>query len=405
MAANSVLLIAFEMPPARSAGVQRPYRFAEYLLELGWDPYILTATSDVYQRFDHELQVPAALAGRIYRAKASDISKKIAIAGRSPDFLAVPDRFWPWYFPAVELGNSLVRDKNIQLLWSTYPVMTSHLIGRKLSLRHQLPWVADFRDPLQCHYNPAYQHFNRIQRYLERKVMLQASKVVTTCEAAAQLYRRIYPQLPADKFNVIENGYVPTQLPDSTRPDRFTLLYSGALYGNGRDVSPLFQAISDLKQHGIIDGHNFVLKFRGSAKAEKFASELQRFGISELVEFLPAVPFAEAQAEMMGSSANLLIQDEIFNYQVPGKLYDYVQSAKPLLAICPPDSATADVCRRVPDCLRVWQSSEIKNALQQLINRPATDTVTVPESFSRFQGAVQLAALLTQLSSQTAQRN
>ncbi|MFN6262294.1 MAG: hypothetical protein ACK4XG_05740, partial [Chromatiaceae bacterium] len=183
MAANSVLLIAFEMPPARSAGVQRPYRFAEYLLELGWDPYILTATTDVYQRFDHDLQVPAALAGRIYRAKASDVSKKIAIAGRSPDFLAVPDRFWPWYFPAVELGNSLIRDKNIQMLWSTYPVMTSHLIGRKLSLQHQLPWVADFRDPLQCHYNPAYQHFNAIQRYLERKVMQQASKVVTTCEA------------------------------------------------------------------------------------------------------------------------------------------------------------------------------------------------------------------------------
>jgi hypothetical protein len=235
--------------------------------------------------------------------------------------------------------------------------------------------------------------------------MLQASKVVTTCEAAAQLYRRIYPQLSANKFDVIENGYVPTQLPESTRPDKFTLLYSGALYGNGRDVSPLFQAISDLKQQSVIGGHNFVLKFRGSAKAEKFASELQRFGISELVEFLPAVPFADAQAEMMSSSANLLIQDEIFNYQVPGKLYDYVQSAKPLLAICPPDSATADVCRRVPDCLRVWQSTEIKSALQQLISRPPADTIAVPDSFSRFQGAVQLAALLTQLSSQTAQRN
>jgi hypothetical protein len=59
----------------------------------------------------------------------------------------------------------------------------------------------------------------------------------------------------------------------------------------------------------------------------------------------------------------------------------------------------------VPDCLRVWQSSEIKSALQQLISRPPADTTSVPESFSRFQGAVQLAALLTQLSSQTAQRN
>lgn len=405
MATNSVLLIAFEMPPGRSAGVQRPYRFAEYLLELGWDPYILTATADAYQRFDHEFQIAPALADRIYRASAIDISQKIAIAGRWPDMLAVPDRYWPWYFPAVTLGNTLIREKNISMLWSTYPVMTSHLIGRKLSRQHRLPWVADFRDPLQCHYNPAYKNFNMIQCFLERRVIQQASKVVTTCEAAANLYRRLYPQMPADKFNVIENGFVPVRLPSATNPDKFTLLYSGVLYGHGRDIRPLFQALSELKQTGVLNKDNFVLKFRGTIKTEKINTELQLFAISELVEFLPSVTFSEAQAEIMSSSANLLIQDEIFKFQVPGKLYDYIQSAKPLLSICPSESATAEVCQRIPNCLRVWQSIEIKAALKQLITQSVQKAVPEIDSFSRYYKTVQLAELFKELSSQTAQRN
>lgn len=395
----NVLLIALEMPPARSAGVQRPYRFAEYLLEMGWNPIVLTASVDIYQRFDHELQIPPALAGRIYRAKAFDASQKFSVAGRSPDWVAVPDRYWPWYLDACTLGQQLIRQFNIGCIWSTYPVLTAHLIGRKLATKNSLPWIADFRDPIQCHYNPDYQHFNAIQRFLERKIVQSATRVCTTSPEAADLYRSIYPEQTREKFCVIENGFVPLPTPQEVAPAKFTLLYSGALYGNGRDINGIFRILQQLKQQQIIQAQNFVLRFRGSAKAERYANELSRYDISDLVEFVPAIPFEQAVAEMQHCSANMLIQDEIFKYQIPGKLYDYIQSQKPILAICPKGSATANVCDKLPNCWRVWEDDELKAAIMALMAgqfEPHLDIKTL-NSYSRRARTGQLAELIQQL--------
>lgn len=396
---RNVLLIALEMPPARSAGVQRPYRFAEYLLDLGWNPIVLTASSDIYQRFDHELQIPSALAGRIYRAKAYDASRLFSIAGRSPDWIAVPDRYWPWYFSAIKLGQQLIKQFDIGCIWSTYPVLTAHLIGRKLAKTNALPWIADFRDPIQCHYNPAYQHFNGINRYLERKIVQGASKVCTTSNEAADLYRSIYPEQAPDKFCVIENGFVPQPDVATTVPDKFTLLYSGALYGNGRDINGIFRVLQQLKQQKLINAQNFVLRFRGSAKPERYARELAAQDIADIVEFAPAVAFEQAVAEMQQCSANMLIQDEIFKYQIPGKLYDYIQSQKPLLAICPAGSATANVCRALPNCWRVWQDDELASAIVALLAGQFTAPLDMQtaNTYSRRARTGQLANLMQSL--------
>lgn len=396
---RNVLLIALEMPPARSAGVQRPYRFAEYLLDLGWNPIVLTASSDIYQRFDHELQIPPALAGRIYRAKAYDASRLFSIAGRSPDWIAVPDRYWPWYFSAIKLGQQLIKQFDIGCIWSTYPVLTAHLIGRKLAKTNALPWIADFRDPIQCHYNPAYQHFNGINRYLERKIVQGASKVCTTSNEAADLYRSIYPEQAPDKFCVIENGFVPQPDVATTVPEKFTLLYSGALYGNGRDINGIFRVLQQLKQQQLINAQNFVLRFRGSAKPERYARELAAHDIADIVEFAPAVAFEQAVAEMQQCSANMLIQDEIFKYQIPGKLYDYIQSQKPLLAICPAGSATANVCRDLPNCWRVWQDDELASAIVALLAGQFTAALDMQaaNTYSRRARTGQLANLMQSL--------
>ena len=396
---RNVLLIALEMPPARSAGVQRPFRFAEYLLELGWNPIVLTASTDIYQRFDHELPIPPALANRIYRAKAYDANKLFSIAGRSPDWLAIPDRYWPWYFSACKLGQQLITELNIGCIWSTYPVLTAHLIGRTLARKNALPWIADFRDPIQCHYNPAYQHFNAINRYLERKIVQSANKVCTTSKEAAELYRKIYPQQPNDKFCVIENGYVPLPTAPQVTLDKFTLLYSGALYGNGRDINGIFRVLQQLKQQQVIQASNFVLRFRGSAKAERYAKELAALDITDIVEFVPAIPFEQAVAEMQQCSANMLIQDDIFKYQIPGKLYDYIQSQKPILAICPAGSATANVCTALPNCWRVWQDDELSSALVTLLEGHFSEPLAAGSAnqYSRRARTGELAAQIQQL--------
>lgn len=396
---KSILIIALEMPPARSAGVQRPFRFAQHLLEMGWNPIILTASENVYQSYDRQLQVPPQLQSMTYRAKALDVCKVFSLAGKTPDIAIVPDRYWPWYFNAVKLGQELIEKYNIDCIWSTYPVMTAHLIARKLSIKNNLPWIADFRDPMQCHYNPLYRRYSFINQYLERKVIQSSTHVCTTTQEAADLYRKLYPNEKASKFSVIQNGFVELDIDSYSDPSKFILLYSGSLYLSGRDISGIFRAIQKLKLNNLINANNFSLVFRGSDKPENCDSLLQTLDIVELVEFLPAIPFEQAVIEMQQCSANLLIQDDVFKYQIPGKLYDYIQSKKPILAICPKESATATACIEIPNCWRVWQEDEIESAIKSMLDRKLAEPLTAEaiHSFSRRARTLQLANLVQEL--------
>jgi hypothetical protein len=396
---KTILLVTLEFPPCRAAGVQRPFRFAQYLQEMGWNPIILTASPDIYESFDYELAVPQPLQDKIFRSKAWNTAHSLSINGKFPSVVTVPDRYWPWYFTATRKGQALIKEFKPALIWSSYPFMTSHLVARKLALTNNLPWIADFRDPIQCHYNPNYHHFNSLIRFMERRVIHAATKVCTVTEEAADLYRRIYPEQAANKFSVIENGFVPFDTIPNVPNDKFVLLYSGALYGDIRDVSGLFRALGQLKQQGLVNTNNFVLRFRGSGPAEPHQAALQAADVQDLVEFCPAVPFEQSIAEMQSSSANLLIQDTVFQYQIPGKLYDYIQTRQPLLAICPAGSATANRCQSIPNCLRVWSDSEIYLALQQLITAPALPKLTNDETatFSRKARTGQLIHLMEQI--------
>lgn len=397
---NTILLVTLEFPPCRSAGLQRPFRFAQYLQEMGWNPIILTATENVYEFYDNQLKVPSSLANNIFRAKAWNTTSLFSVKGKFPSIVTVPDRYWPWYFTAVRLGRKLIEQFQPSCIWSTYPVLTSHLVARTLQQGSKLPWIADFRDPLQCHYNDSYQEYNWAMRFLEKKIVKNASIVCTVTEEAARLYQQIYASEPANKFTVIENGYVPFERQSITVTDpRFVLLYSGALYGAVRDIKGVFRALAKLKTKGLIHNRNFVLRFRGSGSAEPHIETMQKLDIVDLVEFCPAVPFEQSIIEMQSSGANLLVQDELFRYQIPSKLYDYIQTRRPILAVCPKNTATANRCVVIPNCLLAWQDEEITNALIRLLQTKEfsqLDNETLL-SFSRRARAVELDNLLKQL--------
>jgi hypothetical protein len=126
-------------------------------------------------------------------------------------------------------------------------------------------------------------------------------------------------------------------------------------------------ALSQLKKQGVIAKDNFILTFR-PGKENSFHSLLTELAISELVEFLPATSFKNALAEMYQASATVLIQDEIFHRQIPGKIYDYISVKRPILAITPKDSATADLVRELSFAKSAWGTQEIASQLVALLN-------------------------------------
>jgi hypothetical protein len=442
---KTLLMVTVEFPPAKSSGVHRIQSFAQDLMAQGWRVIVLTTTPNVYQQLDTDHHDLSALATHVCRTQAITSNHLFKIAGHYPAAVTIPDRYWPWLFSAIPQGKKLIQQFNVDCIWSSYPYLTAHLVAHRLATQSKLPWLADFRDPLQCHYHQGYQHGNAFTRWLERKIVTRADALCFVSEETRDLYRTLYPTLAAEQLHVIENGFsrflapaghatqsrqraIPLPQHHSSSAadhhahhaldhgqnesahhlvdDRFVLLYSGSLYDGHRDPTALFQALAQLKRQGMIDRKNFVLRFRGAGDGQRFQAQLQQAGIDTLVEFLPSVSHSAAMQEILTADANLLIQGEIFNYQIPAKLYDYLQAEAPVLAICPQQSATARRCQQIAQCFSGWYSVEIQSILRQWLNcrqrqvpiilHPLTPAQR-QQLFSRQARSMELADVLTQL--------
>lgn len=393
-----ILMIALDFPPCQSAGVQRTLKFAEYLSQFGWQPIVLTVNEDVYQRIDEKQVIPKNV--KVYRCSALDASRDLSIKGKYFGWSKVPDRWWSWSISAIPLGKKLIEKYKPQIIWSTYPVSTAHFIAYKLQGYSKLPWIADYRDPLQCRYDDDALAYSGVAKWIEKKTVQHASNVIFTTARAAELYQRLYPDQLLKKFQVIGNGYDEANFTDleydteaTAHTGKFTLLHSGSIYANGRDPSALFQALHQLLNLGVISSDNFVLAFRGGSVNSKFQALLISLGIDQLIEFRAMLPYKESLKEMMEINALVLIQGPLFDNQIPGKAYEYIRANKPILAVTPKNGATGELLASAGGCLIALTEDEIVKALTILLTQHFPERSDI-DVHSRLYKTQELACLL-----------
>lgn len=347
------LMIAFHFPPqAGSSGIQRTLSFSKNLGQCGWEPMVLSAHPRAYDAQNVSLlnSIPPSLVVR--RVFALDAKRHLGIKGRYAALSALPDRWISWWLGAVPAGLKLVRNRRPQVIWSTFPIATAHLIGLTLHRLTGLPWVADFRDPmLQPSYpNSALQR--RLYGWIERETIKRCRIAVFTTYSAMNSYRTRFPELPADKFVVIENGYDDEDFSNhaangehanTNTNARTTLVHSGVLYQNGRDPSRFLQAIAALKHAGTLDARSLRVVLRAPGDIEQMTALVSQFGVEDIVEVAPQVPYREALNEMLEADGLLVFQGRQFNSQIPAKVYEYFRARKPILALVDPDGETAQV--------------------------------------------------------------
>jgi hypothetical protein len=347
------LLIAFHFPPqAASSGIQRTLSFAKHLGKYGWEPMVLSAHPRAYsvQNPSQLASVPPELVVR--RVFALDAKHHLGIKGRYPGWLALPDRWISWWLGAVPAGLSLIRRYRPEVIWSTFPLATAHLIGLSLARLTGLPWVADFRDPM---IQPAYPT-PRLQRamyaWIEKRTIERCTLAVFTTHSALNSYRERFPHLPASKFTVIENGYdedgfdpsaAATAQPGAT--GRITLVHSGVLYQAGRDPSAFLAAVARLKAEGRASAATLRVILRAPGDVKEIAELAQRHGVDDIVESAPPVPYRDALREMLGADGLLVFQGTPFNTQIPAKIYEYFRARKPVMGLVDPAGETARVLR------------------------------------------------------------
>ncbi|MDB5895872.1 MAG: glycosyltransferase [Rhodoferax sp.] len=348
-------MIAYHFPPlAGSSGIQRTLRFVQHLPSLGWQPIVLSADPRAYAQTSQDLMSEVPAGTEVCRAFALDTARHLNIKGRYMGWMARPDRWISWRFDAVRQGLRLIKEHRPDVIWSTYPIATAHVIAETLHRKTGIPWVADFRDPMAQEGYPADPVTWRSYQRIEESAMTGAQHAVFTTPGAAQMYRERYPQASA-RIQVLENGYdeesfpaqrtpsMPTGASDRTKP--VVLLHSGIVYPSERDPTQLFAALQSLQHVGRLLPSDLRIRFRASVHDDLLTALAARHGVSDFIEMSPAIPYREALAEMQSVDALLVMQASNCNAQIPAKIYEYLRAGRPIIGLTDPIGDTAGVLK------------------------------------------------------------
>lgn len=345
-----VLFIAFHFPPeASSSGVLRTLKYARYLPEFAWRVSVVAPEEAAYSLTDERLvkQVPSSC--RVIRTKFLNSKRDFSIAGRYPQIFALPDPWIGWFPWAVAAGRKLMAEDAVDLVYSTSPHATAHLIAWRLAATLDRPWVADFRDPWfedpPDPDDPDGPIFRCMTRFLEAKVVSRATRVVTSTEHLCRTLRSRYPAQGSNKFVVIPNGYDEadfTGLPPPTGPSngRFVIVHAGILQARYRDPRPLMRALRAAADAKALRVEDIRLRFIGPgpfAQSPELREAIDELRLTQTVEFVPRLPYEAALAELARADLLLLLQASPDTASlVPAKLYEYLRAEKPTLAMVHP---------------------------------------------------------------------
>lgn len=409
-------MIAYHFPPlAGSSGIQRTLRFVQHLPSLGWQPLVLSADPCAYEHSSGDLLADVPEDTVVRRAFALDTARHLQIGGRYLGWMARPDRWVSWKFAAIREGRRMIDEFKPDVIWSTYPIATAHVIASALHRKTGIPWVADFRDPMAHAGYPADPRTWRSYRAIEEDAVTRASYSVFTTPGAAHMYQQRYPAA-AERMVVLENGYDEESFsavapPPSgelgalgarTRP--MLLLHSGIVYPSERDPTQLFAALGRLKQERVLTAGDLRIRFRASVQDELLQHLAKSHGAQDFIEVYPAIPYREALAEMMEVDALLVMQASSCNAQIPAKIYEYLRAGKPILGLTDSAGDTAAVLRGagLRDIAALDSVDEIAQVLPALVRNWRGGDLLLPNALvvhqaSRRGRSESLLALLEQV--------
>lgn len=411
-----VLMIAYHFPPlAGSSGIQRTLRFVQHLPAFGWEPAVLTTHPRAYERTSTDLMADVPDGTVVRRAFALDTARHLQIAGRYASWMARPDRWISWRFDGVRQGMALIKQFKPDVIWSTYPIASAHVIASDLHRKTGVPWIADFRDPMAHEGYPAdpltWQRFSKI----EAEAVANARSCVFTTPGAARMYRQRYPSAAA-RIVVIENGYdeesfaalpMPhVSVPTAKREARpLVLLHSGIVYESERDPTQLFVALGRLRDSGRLSTHDVRIRFRAAVHDQMLTSLASSHGVLDFLEICPAIPYRDALAEMLAVDALLVLQASNCNEQIPAKIYEYLRAGRPILALTDPLGDTAGVLLRAgsTSLARLDSADEIVKLLPIFLEqcRHGAAELPTPEAVQQASRAGRTKMLVALLSNET----
>ena len=362
------LFVTFQYPPdASSSGVLRTLKYSRHLAEHGWRVTVLSVAASAYETVDAATLADIPATVRVVRTPYLDTRKHLAVRGRYLALAALPDRFVGWLPWAVAAGVRIAQSDPFDLIYSTSPPATAHLVAWRLARRLRKPWVADFRDPWfedpPEPGAPAGRLFRGIDRRLEAGVVAAARHVVASTESLRDLLAARNGHLDGAKFGFIPNGYDEADFAHVARDESaagiestsaaarecLNIVHAGSINPDFRDPIPMLRALRGAAAQGLLELDRIRLRFLGGgphAQSAELRRAIDEYGLADVVRMSPRVPYAQALAELARADVLLLLQaSEDTRALVPAKLYEYLRMRKPVLALTLPGESSALLAR------------------------------------------------------------
>jgi len=374
---KKVLIITYLFPPLGGVGVQRTIKFVKYLPNYGWQPIVLTVKKPEYWIEDPSLETEIPKTAKVYRTASFELEKlhniiknlletlsakiekflfkKInlinAIDWRLKKFfstinswLFIPDRKIGWLPFAMLRGWWIIKKEKIDVIFTTSPPNSVHLIGYLLKKLTGKPLVVDFRDPWTqgIYWNPVTEIHKKIEEFMENAILRSADKVISVLGDIGNDLMTKYSLLDSKrKFITIPNGFDPDDFKVNVNPknSKFTITYTGVFYGR---QTPLY-FLNALRE--LIDERKEIEKeiqviFVGKL-SNFYKDKIKQLSLNKIVKYVGYVPHQKSIEFILNSDVLLLIigsgegSDRIYT----GKIFEYLAANKPILALIPEGAA------------------------------------------------------------------
>jgi len=392
---KKVLIITYYWPPSGGGGVMRWLKMSKFLPELGWQPIIFTPENpdpsvidesllkeihpeiieiktpiwepyDLYRKLTGKKSGAKFKAGYISEASEGSWKSRLSVFIRG-NFL-IPDPRIFWVSPSVKFLTKYLKENPVDLIVSSGPPHSMHLIAPGLKKKFEIPWIADFRDPWTdidfYHKLKLTRLADRKHRQLEKKVLAAADYVVTVSPSCAADLEKIANR----KIEVIPNGYDPSdyKFEKPALDKTFTISHFGA-FNKDRNPATLWLAMNEIAIENPDFKNLLRIKLYGQTDVSVI-NDIQKNNLTDNLNLIEHLPHQKGLVELSKSQVLLLPLNNAPNVKgiLTGKMFEYIALQRPILALGPTDADFAEILRETNSgiSLNFDDLQGIKNALQ-----------------------------------------
>lgn len=361
---KKALIITYYWPPTGGSGVQRWVKFTKYIRRYGWEPIIYTPSNPEVPAIDTSLlkdipeditilKTPIWEPYSFYKKfvgikKEEKLGAALMTSGNENTFLQklsiwvrgnlfIPDARKFWIRPSVNFLKKYLKENPVDVIISTGPPHSMHMIGLKTSEIRKIPWLADFRDPWT---NIDFfedlklsKHARERHHTLEKKVLDNADKILVI----SNTMKKEFLEITNSDIKVIPNGFDSEDfIPIDYVPNpKCTISHIGMMTPT-RNPQILWEVLKELSLEVEDFVDNFKLQLVGRVDVS-IQNDIRKFNLNNLVEIINYLPHDEVIPLQQKSEALLLIINNSPNAALllTGKLFEYLAAKRPIVCISP----------------------------------------------------------------------